>query len=51
MTMPRVTEVQVALEPVSQDSFIKHLEETVLRDDGAPLGPAVAPGEAPRHED
>jgi hypothetical protein len=50
MTTPRVTEVRLALEPVSPDSFIEYLEETVDRDGGAPLRPVVVAAEALHHE-
>ncbi len=51
MTTPHVTELRLALEPVTPDPFIKYLEDTVRQDGGAPLRPADPAGEALRRGD
>jgi hypothetical protein len=49
MTTPTVTEMRLALEPVTPDPFIEHLEQTrVGHDVAAPVGPDDATGRALR---
>jgi hypothetical protein len=52
MTTPTVTELRLALEPVTPDPFIEHLEETVVRHDvGTPRRLADATARALLHDD